>query len=273
MYQQTTIIKSGKGGNPRSRLLIVTPTLGIVRIEWSIARYRQAVPCNWVISSASFGIGCFVPMHYLTADAQNLGCGEMITRGAEWLLFWEDDVLPPFDALLQLNKYITTPDIPVVSGLYFTKSSCSEPMIYRELGSGSFCNFKIGDKIWAASIPTGFLLVHSAVIKLMWKESKEYTTLGERKARNVFVTSTELAFDPETREFTSYVGTSDRLWCERVIEEDILTRAGFPEIGQREWPFLCDTGIFCKHIDLMTGRFYPPAEIIKKYANDSLGQR
>lgn len=265
MSEQTTIIRSGKGGNPRTRLLIVTPTLGIIRIEWAIARYRQAVPANWAVRSAPFGIGCFVPMHYLTADAQNLGCGEMLTSNAEWLLLWEDDVLPPLDALLQLNKYIVKADIPVVSGLCFTKGLCSEPMIYKTLGSGSFCDFKIGDKVWALSVSTSFLLIHSSIIKLMWKESKAYTTLDHRRARNVFVTSTEVTFSPEAREFTTCVGTSDRLWCERVIRDKVLSRAGFPKIGRRKYPFLCDTGIFCGHIDAQTGKIYPPEDVRKKY--------
>lgn len=40
---ETTIIKSGAEGNPRNNLLIVTPTLGIVRMEWAmdIAKVRH----------------------------------------------------------------------------------------------------------------------------------------------------------------------------------------------------------------------------------------
>lgn len=265
MSEQTTIIKSGKNGDPRDRLLIVTPTLGIVRMEWSIARYRQAIPCNWTIRAANYGIGCFVPMNYLVADAQNLGCEELIACGAEWLLLWEDDVLPPRDAFLQLNKYIVKAGIPIVSGLCFTKGSCSEPMLYRCLGTGSFRDFKIGDNVWTLSVPTGFLLIHSSIIKLMWKESEDYETLGKRRARRVFATSTELSFDPVTHECTSSRGTSDRLWCERVIKEKVLARAGFPKIGRRKYPFLCDTNIFCRHIAISTGKIYPTEDVLKEY--------
>lgn len=223
------------------------------------------MPCNWAVRSANFGIGCFVPMNYLVADAQNLGCEELLKIDAEWLLLWEDDVLPPPDAFLQLNRYIPKVDTPVVSGLYFTRSSCSEPVLYRQLGAGSFRNFKIGDKVWAFSVPTGFLLIHSSIIKLMWKESESYTTLGKRRTRRVFVTETELIFNPATGERTTSRGTSDRLWCERVIREKVLARAGFTKIGRRKYPFLCDTGIFCRHIDLMTGKVYPPEDVVNEY--------
>lgn len=255
--EQTIIIRSGKDGNPRVRLLIVTPTLGIVRMEWAMSRYGQAIPCNWSASSASLGIGNVVPMHYLVADAQNLGCEDVVKKGFEWLLLWEDDVIAPPDALLQLNKYMRKADIPVVSGLYFTKGLYSEPVLYRGSGCGCFINFQVGDKVWADGVPTGFLLIHSSIIKLMWNESDEYETLGKRRTRKIFETPAQVFFDPETKTYSSGSGTSDLTWCHRVIKEKVIARAGFPKIGRKKYPFLCDTNIFCKHIDLATGKQFP----------------
>ncbi len=251
------IIRSGKGGNPRNRLLIVTPTLGVVRMEWAMARYGQAMPCNWSASGASLGIGAGVPMHFLVADAQNLGCEDCIQKDFEWLLLWEDDVVAPADAFLILNPYIMDATIPVVSGLYFLKSNFSEPLLYRGNGNGCFTRFKIGEKVWATGVPTGFLLIHRKVIELMYNESEEYTTLGGRKARKIFETPAKLIYDPQTGGVSTASGTSDLVWCARVIKENVLTRAGWPKIGRKKYPFLCDTRIFCRHIDLATGRMYP----------------
>ena len=256
--EQTTIILSGKEGNPRNRLLIVTPTLGTIRMEWAMARYGQAIPCNWSSSSASLGIGTCVPMHFLVADAQNLGCEDCIAKGYKWLLLFEDDTIPPYDAFLQLNKYILSEDIPVVSGLYFTKGNFSEPILYRGQGNGPFLDFKIGDRVWADGVPTGFLLIHSKVIKLMWDESESYKTLGGRVTKKVFETPSQIYYDTKTHSYSSGMGTSDLWWCNRVIKEKVLTRAGWPKIGRKKYPFLCDTKIFCKHIDFTTGRTYPP---------------
>ena len=256
--ETTTIIRSGKESNPRNRLLIVTPTLGIIRMEWAMSRYGQAVPCNWSSSSASLGIGACVPMHYLVADAQNLGCEDCLTKNFTWLLLWEDDTIAPYDSLLQLNKYIISEEIPVVSGLYFTKGNFSEPIIYRGKGNGPFLDFKLGDKVWADGVPTGFLLIHSKVIKLMWDESQPYKTLGGRVTRKIFETPAQIYYDPDTKSYSSGQGTSDLYWCNRVIKENVLTRAGWPKIGRKKYPFLCDTKIFCKHLDLSTGRQYPP---------------
>lgn len=251
------ITKSGVNGNPRLRILIVTATLGVVRMEWVIGRYGQVTPCNWSSTSANLGVGHMVPMHYLVADAQNLGCQGLIERDFEWLLLWEDDVIPPLDAFIQLNEYMRDGKIPVVSGLYFLKSFYSEPLLYRGLGNSCYTKFKIGDKVWADGVPTGFLLIHSSIIKLMWDESEEYKTLGGTVTRKIFETPAILEHDPVTNTYAGASGTSDITWCHRVINEKVLARAGWSKIGRKKYPFLCDTNIFCKHIDLLTGKQFP----------------
>ncbi len=250
-------MKSGIGGDPRLRVLVVTPTLGIVRIEWVQGRHGQVIPCNWSSTSASLGIGHMVPMHYLVADAQNLGCQGLIDRDFEWLLLWEDDVIPPLDSFLRLNEYMRDAKIPVVSGLYFLKGLYSEPLLYRGLGTSCYTDFKIGDKVWADGVPTGFLLIHSSLIKIMWDDSEEYQTIGGTVTRKIFETPALLKHDPETNTYCGETGTSDLTWCHRVIDEKILQRSGWPKIGRKKYPFLCDTNIFCKHIDLMTGKQFP----------------
>ncbi len=238
-------------------MLTVTATLGTIRFEWAAARYGQAIPCNWLNAAVTLGIGYYCPMHYLVADAQNMGVAECINKNYEWMLLWEDDVIPPIDALLQLNTYMKKGDIPVVSGLYFTKGIYSEPILYRGNGNSCYTKFKIGDKIWASGVPTGFLLIHESVLKLMYKESDEYEAFGKTKLRRVFETMNKVFFDPDTEAYSTGHGTSDLIWCARVIKENVLTRAGWPKIGRKKYPFLCDTNIFCKHIDLSSGKQYP----------------
>lgn len=256
-----TIIRSGVEGNPRNRLLVITPTLGIIRMEWAIHRYAQVVPCNWSLSAATLGIGSVFPMHYLVADAQNMGCDEVVKKDFEWLLLWEDDVLPPLDAFLRLNEYMRDGDIPVVSGLYYTKGSFCEPILYRGLGNSCYMDFKRGDKVWADGVPTGFLLINGDVIRLMHKESEDYEIkINHRvvgKSKRIFESPSQITFYEELKAYISGGGTSDLAWCKRVIEQKVLQRAGWPKIGKKKYPFLCDTNIFCKHIDLNTGRQYP----------------
>lgn len=264
---KTILIKSGVNENPRNRILISTPTLGVIRYEWAAVRFGQVIPCNWSSTSTSTGIGNIVPMHYLVADAQNLSVQHALQNNFEWLLLWEDDVLPPIDVFLRLNEYIKKATIPIVSGLYFTKGEYSEPVLYRGRGNGCFSDFKMGEKVWVDGVPTGLLLIHSSILKVMWQESEEYTTLGKLKTRQVFDSPSDTFYDPQTHDPRVVMGTSDLQWCMRIIKEKVLEKAGWTKIAKKKHPFLCDTRIFCQHIDLNTGKQYPtqlPAPWIKE---------
>jgi intein/homing endonuclease len=172
-------------------------------------------------------------------------------------LFIEDDVVLPVDAFLRLNEYIKKGDIPVVSGLYYLKSNPSEPLVYRGRGNGPFTKFKMNTRVWADGVPTGVLLIHGSILKLMYSESKDYTTGSGSTAKQVFETPAKVWFDPEKLTVQQAMGTSDLYWCDRVMKENVLERAGWKGIARRKNPFLVDTNIKCLHIDLNTGIMYP----------------
>jgi hypothetical protein len=262
----TTIVRSGSDGNPRIRLLIATPTLGIVRLEWAIRRYGQVIPCMWSNHDVTVGIGYTVPMHYLVADGQNIAVDACLSGNYEWLLLWEDDVIAPPDLYCKLDPYIRNKDVPVVSGLYFLKTDRVEPVLYRGSGQREFCDFKVGEKVWVDGVPTGMLLIHRAVLELMAAESEVYTTLGGKRVRKVFETPAQMFEDPRTGQWVRQQGTSDLAWCRRVIADRVLARAGWPQVGRKQYPFLCDTSILCRHIDLSTGRQYPSDEGLRAFA-------
>ena len=249
------IIDSGKR-NPRNRILIATPTLGTVRIEWSTARWGQIIPCNWSNSFVQLGLNTMIPKGYLVADAQNIAVQECMEKDYEWLFFHEDDVILPLDAFIKLNEYIRKADIPVVSGLYYTKSHPAEPLIYRGRGNSYYQDWKIGDKVWADGVPTGCLLIHTSILKVMYEDSEEYQTFN-KKVRKVFETPRNVWWDPEISRHATNFGTSDLYWCDRVIDGNYLEKAGWKKIAKKEFPFLVDTTLFCKHIDLTSGVTYP----------------
>ena len=249
------------GSNPRRPIMVATPTLGIIRMEWALARFGQAIPTNWSCSSAVLTNGV-IPKGYLVADGQNIAVKSFLEDGHEWLFFVEDDVILPLNTFMHLNKnYIFKKEVPIVSGLYYLKARPSEPVLYRGRGNGAFYDFKIGDLVWADGVPTGCLLIHRSILELMWNESEEYiafaTSRNPVKTRKVFETPNSVYFNPEAHTFNLGGGTSDLNWCSRIIEENVLKRAGWPKIARKKYPFLCDTNIFCKHINLETGEQYP----------------
>lgn len=231
-----------------NRLLVGIPSTGMKRDEWIQARYGQIIPTNWSMVEMMQFVDAYMPLRYQVADAQNLIVREAIEKDFEWLTLWEHDVLPPPNALLTLNEYIREEKVPVVSGLYYTRSRPSEPCLYRGRGVGYYDKWTLGDKVWVDGVPTGFLLIHCGVLREMWADSEPYM-LGPIQTRRVFETPARMWYDPETAQANSITGTSDLEWCTRVIKGNYLARAGWKEYENKEFPFLVDTNLFCRHIN------------------------
>lgn len=251
---RTIINDSGDPGYV-NRLLCATPTTGLVRIEWVQARYGQIIPVNWSMVTLQQFINSYIPLRYQVADAQNLIVREAINKDFEWLLFIEHDVCLPPDGFIKLNAHIRAADTPVVSGLYFSRSRPSEPLVFRGRGTSFYDDWEMGDRVWADGVPTGCLLIHTAILRAMWDESPEYL-VGNQLTRRVFETPRNLWFDPATEQFNTTCGTSDLGWCTRVMEGGYFKKSGWDSYQGKEFPFLVDTSIFCRHIDV-SGVQYP----------------
>jgi hypothetical protein len=231
-----------------NRLLVGTPCTGNVRVEWVQARVGQTIPTNWSWVQLWQYINGYMPLRYQVSDAQNLIIAEAVRGNYEWVMLWEHDVVPQPDALVRLNEYMKRNDPPVISGLYFTRSSPSEPMTYRGRGNGAYQDWQPGDLVWCDGVPTGFLLIHMSIIRAMWPDCREYALNGIQ-VREVFNTPRYMWFNPETGVYHTHAGTSDLEWCTRVIEGGYLAKAGWPQYQEMQYPFLVDTNVFCKHIN------------------------
>jgi hypothetical protein len=239
------------------RLCIGTATTGLVRMEWVMGRYSQLMPTNWSHVDLIEYMHTIAPLRYSVADAQNIIVKGAIEREVEWLMLVEhDNVLPP-NTLIQFNQYMLNHEVPVVSGLYFTKTEPPEPMVYRHLGRGYYTDWEMGDKVWVRGVPTGTLLIHMSILRSMWNEAPEYEVDGHR-LRQVFEQPAKLIYDPNRGELMTASGTSDLEWCRQVIEGKHFEKAGWPEYQKKTFPFLVDTNIFVNHID-QNGRMFPIA--------------
>lgn len=249
----TEIIRATE--KPYHRLCIGTATLGTIRMEWHQSRIGQIIPVNWSMVTINQWMGGYVPMGFLVADAQNLIVKNAVEMGFEWLLLYEDDVLPPPNAFLILSEYMAKGDVPVVSGLYSIKARPSDWLIFRGRGNGSYRDWEMGDLVWADGVPTGFVLIHMSIINAMWPDCEEYEVSGQR-VRRVFDFPRERWQDPETNYLRTVMGTSDLDWCTRVKEGGYLARAGWEKYQEMEFPYLVDTNIYCRHIS-PSGEIFP----------------
>lgn len=231
-----------------NRVLIGTPMTGLVRSEWMVARYGQTIPTNWSHIEVMRWMSSFIPLMYQVADAENLIAKAVIEGKFEWLLFIESDNVIPPETFVKLNEYMIKGDVPIVGGLYFTKSTPPEPMVYREPGKGYYADWKLGDKVWARGLPFGCTLIHASIIRELWKDAPEYM-VGNILTRRVFKHPEDVYLDPNGKDFFVAQGTTDLNFCNEIIKNKIFERAGWPEYQKKKNPFLVDTRIFVQHID------------------------
>lgn len=244
------ILDSGDPGYV-NRIMIGTAVTGLVRIEWVGARYSQIIPVNWSQVQANEYMSGYYPLRYQVADAQNILVAQCLENDFEWLFLLEHDVMIPDNTFVALNEYMREGKCPVVSGLYYTRSRPSEPLIFRGRGNSVFTDFKIGDLVWADGVPTGALLIHHSLLRVMWNESPEYVVKNRnRVVRRVFETPRRVVIDQENGRHNAMSGTSDLDWCDKILKNDYLAKAGWSDFcPDPMYPFLVDTNIFCRHIN------------------------
>lgn len=237
-------------GTYNHRILIGTATLGTVRIEWHNSMNGLVIPVNWSSSSQT-------PIGFQTDDAQNIIVKEALDRGFEWVLLIEDDVVVPSDLLLRIAPYVEKKTIPIVSGWYNLKTSPPQPLMFRGRGTGAFNGWKPGEKVWCDGVPTGCLLIHSSILKVLSESAEVYQlrSNGEKVSlKRIFKTPRMTFSDAPLGSYHKLVGTSDLFFCDQILKENVLERAGWKR--RKPWPFLVDTSIRCGHIDRSTGQIF-----------------
>ena len=241
--------------NMSARVMISVPITGLIRAEWALARYGQVVPCNWSQHEVITWIDQMSPLGYLVADARNISVENFMRGQYDWLFFIDHDVVLPPNVFVKWNEYMHQKKYPIFGGLYFTKSVPSEPLIYRGLGTSYFDDWKLGEKVWVDGMGLGCHMIHRSILEVVYKESPQYS-LGDSVARQVFQTPAAQVYDAEKGGWLSKGGTEDLTFYHRLIDDEILAKAGWPQYQKMKYPYLCDTSIFCRHID-WNGIQYP----------------
>lgn len=251
--KNNVIVKATENAN--KRVFIAVGLTGLVRAEWMFARYGQVIPCNWSQVEYQMWLPTYGPMGYLVAEARNMAVRQFLQEGFEWLFFIDHDTILPLNFFLTANERMIKERIPVWSGLYFTKSVPSEPLVYRGKGVGYYAGWKLGDKVWTDSVPMGCTVIHRSILKVVWDDSEEYS-IGNDKLRRVFETPQKAWLDHQKGQWFTQTGTEDLNFSWKLIEKGYFKKAGWPEYQKKKYPFLVDTSLFCRHID-QNGIQYP----------------
>jgi hypothetical protein len=243
--------------NMSKRLMISVPLTGLIRAEWALARYGQVIPCNWSQVEMISWMDMFSPLGFLVADARNMAVENFIKGGWEWLFFIDHDVVMPVNTFSKFNEYMLDGSVPIWGGLYFTKGVPSEPLMYRGIGTSHYRDWKLGDKVWVDGMGLGCNMIHRSILEVVHKESPEYQ-IGSAVCRKVFETPSNQSFDAEKGVWLTTGGTEDLTFYHRLKNDGIFKKAGWPEFQKKQYPLLCDTSIFCRHIN-WDGIQYPTA--------------
>ena len=139
-------------------LLIAICTLGRVRIEWAAAFTGQSAPFGR-------GLNPFVIMGMTTIDARNRAVEMAREKQAEYLMFWDDDVIPR-DALclermmatIQVNKHVD-----VIGGVYPVRRDVPNPIVVKSADAdGPFWDWRDGKAHKVHMVGTGFMVIRMA---------------------------------------------------------------------------------------------------------------
>jgi len=264
-------------------VMIGIPSLGQVRMEWATAFSSVIIPMNFSTSRVVVPVSIINPLSYHVAEAQNIIVRSLLTSEHEWefLLLIEDDVIITPDIFLRLAKWIKHGVYPVVSGLYRLKSDPAEPMTFRGRGNGSYVGWMKGpgsierradlpdtihpkEVAFCDGVPAGCLLISKKLLQVAWSESRDIKLTREMSdgstyqlaCREVFKTVREAGQDPETGVYFTRMGTSDLEFCDAVVRNGWLKKAGYHQAAKMKYPFPVDLKLDCGHIALATGKVY-----------------
>lgn len=110
--------------------------------------YPGLIPAELLTNYASIAFPLGVAMSLmvkkdgLPAENREKLTEQALESGANFVFFWDDDVILPSDVLYKmLAKMGRYPDIGVISGVYYTKARPQEPVVYKNAGEGAWWGF------------------------------------------------------------------------------------------------------------------------------------
>lgn len=129
---------------------------------------RELVSTAWAIGfrNLQMGNGSYYFMTGMPFDhARNSACEKALECDFQWLMFLDDDVIPPPDAFFRLAGR----DKDIISGLYIRRNDPIAPVMLRESPSGPqfVDSFTAGDLLDVDLVGAGCLLIRRKVIETM----------------------------------------------------------------------------------------------------------
>jgi len=140
-----------------SDLLIAVCTLGKVRAEWA-----TSLAIMKPVTGRAYELTLIQGM--ATVDARNVAMALAFERQSEYLMFYDDDMLPrdPDCVLNLVSAMERYGDIDVLGGIYPRRRSVPDPLVFKEEGGGVFWGWEDGQIHPVYMAGTGFMILRMA---------------------------------------------------------------------------------------------------------------
>jgi hypothetical protein len=143
-----------------ARISVAICTLGKIRIEHELGLLAQTWPLGHQREIT-------VLKKYSIQNARNLAVYDAQKSKADFLLFYDDDMVPrSSDALMTLiNTIDQNPKIDVLGAVYPRRTAIPEPVVAKTQGGGAFWDWEDGKihKVWM--VGTGFTIYRLSSLK------------------------------------------------------------------------------------------------------------
>jgi hypothetical protein len=151
---------------PSHKLEVVTATLGMIRIDVAMAQAKAIFPMG-IAKIAGAIVG------KTTCEARNLAVKQAFDDDADYLMFWDDDILP-HDIMApskMMNVIMNEPKVSVIGGAYPRKIPLAEPIVFYDRGQTPWWGWQDGRVHEVFMSGTGFMIIRMADIMQIEVES------------------------------------------------------------------------------------------------------
>jgi len=137
-----------------------------VHFEWAMAINALAYP----VGMNRFILASVKPRkdkNLHTRDMQReLLAEKTLDLGAEFFLSIDDDTVPPPHTINELFYVMAQhPNAAVVGGIYPTKTTPEQPLVWKEIGGGPYWDWTVGDVFPCAGVGAGCMMVRTKVLE------------------------------------------------------------------------------------------------------------
>jgi hypothetical protein len=200
---------------------------GLIPVHFMLSHMNWVPPLN-------VSMAYMTKMNMLSSHARQVMTMEAIRAGAEYIFYVDDDTLiPPLGLYTLYNFMEQNPHAGAVTGVYTTRETPNEPLVYTAHGEGAAWDFEMGpgakpELCFGAG--AGCLLARVSAIKAWMEDNPGVPIWADQK------------------EIPSEAGENSVMWGHDIRFCRMLNMAGFPVYVHGQ--------VLCGHYDIRTGQTF-----------------